>query len=59
MKAEFFDIFGFVGFVILSYIGIGLIKYKRHKNKGYIILIISLLGLIVDGYVVIKTYVLG
>ena len=56
VKAEFFDIFGFIGFVILLIIGISI------KNiigtMAWIIIVISLIGLIVDGYVVLTKFIL-
>jgi len=60
IKAEFFDIFGIAVFVILLYIGIKFSKYKLKgiKTSGYILIIISILGLIVDLYNVIYNYLL-
>lgn len=60
MRVEFFDIFGFIGFLILFIIGIKIIKSKRRLPNwvGIIVLLISLIGLIVDGYVVISTFIL-
>ena len=57
VAAEFFDIFGFVGFFILLVTGF-LIR-KKEKTASWIIIVISLIGLIVDGIMVIKTYILG
>ena len=58
MNGEFFDIFGFL---ILFYIGLKVYnsKDKKLKNHGIIILLISLIGIIVDGIIVIGTYLLG
>lgn len=58
---EFFDLFGLIVFAFLFYIGYKtLIKKKKLSEiEGFIILLIAILGLIVDGYIVIKTYLLG
>ncbi|OGJ11944.1 hypothetical protein A3K62_01515 [Candidatus Pacearchaeota archaeon RBG_16_35_8] len=56
VKAEFFDIFGFIGFVVLLITGLSI------KNeigiRAWIIIIISLIGLIIDGYVVLTKFIL-
>lgn len=57
ISAEFFDIFGLVGFLILFYLGISI--RKKVKKKAWIIIAISILGIIVDGFIVINTYLLG
>ncbi len=60
MNAEFFDIFGIGVFAFLLFVGIKMIQKKKlPKYTGFIILLIAILGLIVDGYIVIKTYFLG
>ena len=61
MNAEFFDIFGFIGFAILLFCGMKILKSKEGKIKKYglVVAVISIIGLIVDGYIVIKTYLLG
>lgn len=56
VKAEFFDIFGFIGFVILLATGISVIN--TIGIKAWIIIIISSIGLIVDGYVVLTKFIL-
>ena len=55
--AEFFDIFGFVGFLILLVTGF-LIR-KKEKVASWVIIGISLIGLIVDGYVIVKSFIIG
>ncbi|MEK6924735.1 MAG: hypothetical protein AABW71_00680 [Nanoarchaeota archaeon] len=57
-EAEFFDIFGFIGFVFLFITGIYMVKTKKRMPDwmGFLILLIGLVGLIVDGYVVFKNY---
>jgi hypothetical protein len=56
VKAEFMDIFGVIGFLVLLITGISIIK--EVKLASLIIIIISSLGLIVDSYIVIKTFIL-
>lgn len=56
VSAEFFDIFRFVGFLILLITGISIMK--KDKRVALIIIIISSMGLIVDGYIVLKNFVL-
>lgn len=60
VNASFFDIFGVIGFVILLYVGLKLSKYKTKKIKitGYVVLGVSLVGLIVDLYTVTYNYLL-
>jgi hypothetical protein len=54
---EFFDIFGLMGFVILFFIGLRIIKEKKLKNYGQIILLISSIGIIADLYSVITNFI--
>lgn len=56
ISAEFMDIFGVIGFVILLITGISLLK--KEKFKALIIVIISGLGLIVDLYIVISRFLI-
>ena len=56
VKAEFFDIFGFIGFFILLVTGI-LIRDKV-QIEAWIIIVISLIGLIVEGYIVLTKFIL-
>ena len=56
IKAEFFDIFGFMGFIILLIIGVSIIN--EVGTKAWIVIIISLIGLIVDGYIVLTKFIL-
>ena len=60
VNAEFLDIFGFFGFVIIFLIGIWMLnaKEKLPKWAAMILIIIGLLGLIIDGVVVITTYLI-
>ena len=59
-KPEFFDIFGLIVFVFLFAVGFLMIKKQKLPNwVGFLILLIGILGLIVDGSIVIKTYFLG
>lgn len=59
MNPEFFDIFGIIGFTILLFFGIKLFRRKNKtvKYSGLIITLISLIGLIVDLYIVLNSYV--
>ena len=61
MNAEFMDIFGFIGFWILFFIGTKILKSKDKSLKKYggIILIISILGIIIDGYIVLTNFILN
>ncbi len=60
LRAEFFDIFGLIVFTFLLVIGLMMIKKKKLPDwAGFVILLIGILGLIVDGYIVIKTYLIG
>jgi uncharacterized membrane protein len=57
---EFFDIFGILVFIFLFYIGFLIYTKKEIPDyTGFIILLISILGLIVDGYLVLNKYFLG
>jgi len=59
-SAEFFDIFGFMGFVIILYIGMRLKKRKKAKIwVSNLLIIIGLLGLVIDAYFVIKTFIIN
>ncbi len=61
VSAAFFDIFGFIAFIFLLIVGIWMLKSKRKLPKwiGIIILLIAILGIIIDGFIVIKTYIIG
>jgi len=61
MNAEFMDIFGLMGFAILLFSGIKVFKSKDKSIKKYgaIVIAISIIGLIVDGYIVTTTFILG
>lgn len=59
-KPEFFDIFGLFVFVFLFVVGIFIVKKRKLPDwVGFAILLIAILGFMVDGYIVIKTYFLG
>ena len=59
-KPEFYDFFGLVTFVFLT--GVGIYLLKKHKKVpkwiGFILMMLGILGLIVDGSVVIREFVL-
>ena len=56
VSAEFFDIFGFIGFLILLITGLS-IKNKV-KKEAWIIIFISIIGLVVDGYIILINFIL-
>lgn len=53
------NIIGIVGFVILLYIGMRISKYKLKSVKigGYVLIVISTIGLLVDLYSLIHNYI--
>ena len=57
IRPEFFDIFGVLTFTILLIIGLKI--RVNQKKASTILIIIGILGLIVDGTIVIKTYLIG
>jgi hypothetical protein len=57
IQPEFFDIPGFVLFIVLLISGISIIK--REKTHAILIICISILGLISDGYIIINKFILG
>ncbi len=61
IPAEFFDIFGVLGFIVLVAAGIWMLTSEKRVPfwMKILILIFGLIGLIVDSYIVIKTFVLG
>lgn len=54
--AETFDNFGFIGFIILTIIGIHILRNKKRTPDwiGLLLMLIALIGLIVDGFVVMN-----
>jgi len=59
-QPEFFDIFGLIVFSYLFIIGIWMLKGKKLPDwSGFVILLIAVLGLIVDGSIVIRKFILG
>ena len=58
IETKFFDIFGLIGFIILFFIGLRIIKVKKLKNYGYVILLITVMGIIADSYSVITNFLL-
>jgi len=53
---EFFDIFGFMGFLILTSIGISLIKIA--KKRAIALIAMGFMGVIIDGYIVITNFII-
>lgn len=59
VDASFFDIFGFIGFLYIFVISLFLfIEKKLPKWTILLLLIISILGIIVDGLIIFYTYVI-
>ena len=60
-RAEFFDIFGIL--VWIFFLGLGAWMLLTHAETpdwaAWIVFIIGVLGLITDGYIVIKTFIIG
>jgi len=59
-SAEFFDIFGFMGFIIISLLGIWMLTSNKKLPRwaAIILLIIGVLGLIIDGYIVFSNFII-
>ena len=55
---EFFDIFGLIGFIFITWLAIHLLTKKQAPPKwaSVILLIIGILGLIIDGAIVFINY---
>jgi len=60
MTAAFMDIFGFIGFAVLLIMGIGISRAKKLKirREGDVVIIIAIIGLLVDGYIVLTNFIL-
>ena len=59
VNAEFLDIFGFLGFIYIIIISILILKNKKvPKWTAIILLIIGILGLTIDGLIIINTYLI-
>lgn len=62
VSAEFFDIFGCIVFVIILILGIMMLEKSKKKTFrfiGWSLLAIGIIGLLVDGIIVFKTYIIG
>ena len=57
-KPEFFDVFGVLTFIYLFSIGIWMLHSKKKLPNwvAFTLISIGFLGLIVDGFIVIKNY---
>ncbi len=56
-EAEFFDIFGFIGFIYITMVSIWLLNNKSlPKWTKIILLAIGILGILVDGFIIVSTY---
>jgi len=60
-RPEFFDIFGLVVFIYLFIVGVWMFKQKREIPNWikFPIITIGVMGFVVDGYIVLKTFILG
>ena len=60
INAAFMDIFGFIGFAVLLIMGIGISRAKKLKirREGDVVIIIAIIGLLVDGYIVLTNFIL-
>lgn len=60
-RPEFFDIFGLGVFTFLTIVGYMMFSGKKKLPDwaGFTIFIIGILGLIVDGFIVFKTFVVS
>ena len=56
ISAEFFDIFGFLGFLVILWIGTSLLKVA--KKRSILLIVIGLIGAIVDGYIIVTKFIL-
>tara|TARA_Y100000310_G_C20042831_1_gene516969 strand:- start:204 stop:407 length:204 start_codon:yes stop_codon:yes gene_type:complete len=58
IRPEFFDIFGVIIFSYIIFISLKALKRNKRlaKKELIILLIIGILGLIVDGTIIYKTY---
>lgn len=61
ISAEYFDILGMIGFLILVVASIWMLTSKKRVPfwMKIMVLIIGILGLIVDSYIVIRTFIFG
>lgn len=57
-RQEFFDIFGLVIFIFLLIVGSWMLLSKKKLPQwvGFVILLVGILGLIVDGFIIFQTY---
>lgn len=57
----FYDIFGFVGFLFITLLALWSLK-KKHRVPRWakiILLIVGVIGLVVDGYVVLSRFLVN
>jgi hypothetical protein len=58
--AEYFDIFGLLMFIFISVVGALIVKGKKMPvSIGGVLFLIGILGVIIDGYIVINTFIIG
>ena len=60
VEAEFFDIFGFFGFLYIIATSLWALKNKKKLPKlaTIILLTMGILGLLIDGFIVINKYLI-
>ncbi|MDD5699739.1 MAG: hypothetical protein PHH00_00905 [Candidatus Nanoarchaeia archaeon] len=58
ISAEFLDIFGLIGFIMLFLIGLKIAGQKKLKYYGYITLLVSFIGIIADSYSIITNFII-
>ena len=58
ITSEFFDIFGTIAFIYITTVGIWTLKYteKLPDWTAYLLILIGVFGIIIDGTIVYKTY---
>ena len=59
IRAEFFDIPGFIAWVFILVVGIISLKRKLPKWVSIILILIGIMGALADGMIIIRTYFLG
>lgn len=55
-KAEFFDVFGVVTFIVIFFIGIYSLFFSLEVWMSFLLIIIGILGFIVDSIIVYREY---
>ena len=60
VDASFFDIFGFLGFIYIFIVTVWMLKSDKRLPKMWLIvlLIIAILGMVVNGLIVLYSYII-